>query len=403
MVKQEGAAAAGRIRLPLKQTVFLPKEAMGVRYIDKVRSAVFVEKVSRGEQGLWLRGFWELDLEYQGTEAAGLRKHRVGLPLKVQAPQGWPEGAVGEVEPGDVHIVIRRPMIQLLSPYVLEFSADLQVDYLGECRWQEDRLPVWHYQPSEVPKEVPKEVPVEKPVDKPVQKPVETAVQKMLNKPEPERVARDQAKEQIWAPRLNKNRFRSILTAAALARLQARGEDLTEKVAEKVVEVNSVAEEADVLADVLMEEVANEVAVEEEKVEKAEEVTSEVVVEEKAEEVTSEVAVEEAEEAEEVTNEVAVEEKVEEVTSEEKPEAGVQLVNGGGVRVRLAAKQLTPPRQETARPVSAAFAIKYYVVKPGDDAMHIALKHNISLERLREANRLPEGELAAGTLLRIPR
>ena len=46
--------------------------------------------------------------------------------------------------------------------------------------------------------------------------------------------------------------------------------------------------------------------------------------------------------------------------------------------------------------------MKYYVVKPGDDPMSIALKHNVPLERLRESNKALAGDLSVGMVLRIP-
>lgn len=520
MMKRDGAA--DKIRLPLQQTVFLPKNAMGVRYIDKVRTAVFVEKVSAGDGGLWLRGFWELDLEYQGLEGPGLCKHRVGLPLKVQLPKGWPQSA--DVEPGNLHLAVKRPMIKLLSPYVLEFSGDLQVEHLIDDCWQEDKLPPvggramrkhgwqnnvpddgepnrrlenkidhfflgtaaerktapaegdpgvnsagggghllprWEYAPAQ---KVVDNL-VEKPVDSPVEKvssrvggwPVENAGGKIVVKKAPTSgPAKDQAKEQIYAPGLNKNRFRAILTAAAISRLKARGEDLTQTAGvvarpddmrenarnlaknaqiakndrllneNKTEEVSKILTEENKMVDDVAEEnlAAAEVAGETaasvpaaaEVVEVVGDVVPEVVAEVAAGEVppvenpavaegaeTPEVAQNQSETVESGDNRtVPVENQsaAENILSNE--EGGVQLVNSGGVRVRLSAKQFAPPRQEMAHPVSSAYSIKYYVVKPGDDAMHIALKHNISLEKLREANHLPDGEPTAGTLLRIP-
>lgn len=452
MMKRNGAA--DKIGLPMQQTVFLPKDARGVRYIDKVRTAVFAERLAEGDTGLWLRGFWELDLEYQGMEGTGLCKHRVGLPLKVQLPPRWPRE--GAVDVGDLHLAIKRPMIKLLSPYVLEFSADLQVEYLNEDShddWHEDcsgnatpptlpawerecahRLPVWQFAPVE--KAIAKEL-----IKEPAKDPVNDRV-------------KDPAKEQIYAPWLNKNRFRAILTAAAISRLQARGEDLTaaadvsavaadgykadvwkndgykadEKAREATeilgenlevkVSAEDVAEEKLVVEDVTEEAVEEAVEEVSEEVENViEEVVDEVVNE--VAEATSEDVVEEVvevaesaqvtESAETATEDVVAEEEnavevaaVAEAAAEVAPREadGVQMVNNRGVKVRLAAKQMNPPRAEQ-RPMGG-YSIKYYVVKPGDDAMHIALRHNISLERLREANHLPDGEPAAGTLLRIP-
>lgn len=621
MMKRDGVSdgknLAEKIKLPLTQTVFLPKEAMGVRYIDKVRANVFVEKISPMEQGFWLRGFFELTLEYQGVEGRGLCKHRVMLPLKVPV-RGWPRGVEqGNMEAADFHAAVKHPIIKLLSPYVLEFSADLVLDYLGECRWQEDRLqppapltpsrrswqsnlpmpdedkpgsrieskidhfflgkaadnlsnekprlissngildkdtsdkntldksgrcapyteesgehslPIWQFEPREggeseptvqrvqsrivempsretVSEDMARKIPtnVERPVEKTVEKPVEKAVEKRVEKPVENRSGRivgkgavnpDPSLEQIYASRLNKNRFRSILTAAAISRLQARGENLTAMSEEIDSLVNGVGREneksaangglqknmiemdkntekrenivkyADIgngedmdksenlreVATIGSEEKEAVVAEEQdvvtevsggtvqEKSEVVSENVSEAVVAEEVREVAAETVAENADvenkEADLVTEGLSVvetvenaadvvEEKVEnrsETAAEAESEAvsvsvteavevsaesplrssGVEMVNNRGVRVRLAANS-APVKQVPPAAKTVGFSIKYYVVKPGDDAMSIALKHNISIERLRDANRLPEGELAAGTLLRIPR
>lgn len=592
MMKQDGVSGGKRMgekmKLPLTQTVFLPKEAMGVRYIDRVRASVFVERVSPMEQGFWLRGFFELTLEYQGVEGRGLCKHRLMLPLKVPV-RGL---ELEQAEAGDFHAVIKHPMIKLLSPYVLEFSADLLVDYLGEGRRQEDglqppapprrswqcdvpmpdenkpearieskidhfflgkaadnlrneqprmissngildrddmekkrkieaderrnvdtsptvgeehRLPMWQFEPSEhsqaeqraqsrivemptvrtmadgVGSDVKKsdvkksdvkksdvenlvEKPVEKQVDKRVENPVENLGGKFVSK---RAVNPDPSLEQIYASRLNKNRFRSILTAAAISRLQARGEDLlavdedagsmargvlnNEKEAnctENIDKCENFEEVATIKAEdkntVVAEEVVEEVDVSggilQEKSAVASENEGESVLAEEVREVSTEVsakkadveknqavfdeendvAVETVENTAESVDEIvekqplaateAVSEDVSEAISEavevvaEAPikSSGVEMVNNRGVRVRLGASSV-PQKQAPPTAPKGGFSIKYYVVKPGDDAMSIALKHNISLERLRDANRLPEGELAAGTLLRIPR
>lgn len=636
MMKRDGASGGRnldeKIKLPLTQTVFLPKEAMGVRYIDKVRASVFAEKISPTEQGFWLRGFFELTLEYQGVEGRGLCKHRVTLPLKMPVV-GWLHGAqLNEADVTDLHAAVKHPMIKLLSPYVLEFSAELVLEYLGDCRWQEDRLqppaplspkhgrkwqsdlpmpdedkegfrleskidhfflgkaadsvksgrprmissngildkdnteggsvekdkqavaelsagdsehrlPVWQYQQKESvqsvgagmnsetePKiksrivEMPKSrVPVfaGKNVDTQAttvnrvenQTANQTAksVEKSIAKPQ-KAIMPDPTLEQIYASGLNKNRFRSMLTAAAISRLQARGENLTTEVglideeiaklnkkvsdsvsdtevaaktensvenngkSENIREVAAIRETENVAAEVENmsgEETKAEMKVEiiadkgadgadmevnmrenikeadmiEEKKEDKKEDKIEAVAADVSAEMNEKSAVEEtqAEEAQAIRNEMTAE-VVQEVTSENQTSAeggsvtvaetaenlpteelevtadvptdeetvaamaeaaavqpaGVEMVNNRGVKVRLAAKSAPRQAAPTAAP-TGGFSIKYYVVKPGDDAMSVALKHNISIERLRDANRLPEGELAAGTLLRIPR
>lgn len=547
MTKREG----GKITLPIQQTVFLPKEAMGVRYIDKVRATVYIERLSPAAEGVWLRGFYELDLEYQGVEGRGLCKHRIMLPLKVALPADWPGGlSCGELEAADLHAMIKRPMIKLLSPYVLEFSADMQVEYLGEQRWQEDRLnapapnaaasnaaarlrrgwtsdlpmpdenkpsarmeskidrfflgkladkeqeqqaprlissrgilpdeegvplphaaerqtaaptgppaaaesehslPVWKFVPAE-PTVRTAANQVEKSVEKPVEKPVEKLVEKPVKTGNGKILAMD--KEQIYAPPLNKNRFRSLLTAAALSRLQARGEELSAEsqaalpdwqesrqaaaaaaAAAEAAEVNETIREGSAIetSENLNENLAAEASAAEavEVASAAPEQVPEQVPETAAETTAETAAAEEvavdksepvAAAAVEQTGEngdnmlPAVETMVENPQPEAQAEpvaaepeaAGVQLVNGSGVKVRVAAAKEARRADRAVRPqenarTTGGFSMKYYVVKPGDDPMSIALKHNISLERLQAANRLPEGELTAGTMLRIPR
>ena len=316
MTKQDG----GKITLPMQQTVFLPKEAMGIRYIEKIKAVVFIDRLSPAADGLWLRGFYELDLEYQGLEGRGLCKHRVMLPLKAVLPSGWVDNlGCQDIDAGDLHANIKRPMVKLLSPYVLELSAELSVEYLGDYHQQKDKqykpliaetpkgsrawssnlpmpdedmpsrrieskiesfflgksasldaapekprfissrgilpdeegLPVYQpkskkessvlkndisvTKPSEsshslpVWQNIPKEptvqkhdlpVYVEKSAENPVENTVQTIVEKLDNK------AESAGKEQIYVPPLNRNRFRSMLTAAALSKIQARGETL---------------------------------------------------------------------------------------------------------------------------------------------------------------------------------
>ena len=690
MTKQDmdGRLTDRKIILPLNQTVFLPKTAMGVRYIDKVRATVFIDKVQRGDEKIWLRGFYELDLEYQGLEGRGLHKYRVMLPLKAELSTEWLGNL--QYEAADLHAVVSRPALKILSPYVLEFAGTMRLEYVGEHLWQEDKLnhcpkpalsrrvwrsdvpmpdadssdlrleskidrfflgrqgdkpmlprlvrmneeppsteqpprrqelpvwpgggqvddnmrsnnmkndnvrndemrrtnahqagdeiaenmgrklpvwqpqmikaapqneeigqvsdektplelPVWRFTPKSQPipaeetvaesqheyrtwariedlngqqvkteenaavEDVPENVAekvaenidetgaaavveksVEKAMEKPVEKPVETIVHKKWENYR-------QTQEQIYAPSLGKNKFRSLLTGAALARMQARGEslqaeakyadwpaelptaaeksiDLPESVAEKaaenvidtvtenligtaaevntatidergedtatdmskkvledtqseikaetaaadVAQVNEVQEVAtENAAEIEVEtaeveaEIANEVMAEQAAVESEVAETEEKVV---AGEVTAEVIAKEAgEKAAETVAKIAVNEQpaVAEVLAAPDIKQGVQMVNNSGVRLRMAAARQSRPE---SKPVSAGrsnatitpgkgFAMKYYVVKAGDEPMGIALKHNVSLESLLAANRLQNGELPVGTVLRIP-
>lgn len=684
MTKQDmdGRLTDRKITLPLNQTVFLPKTAMGVRYIDKVGATVFIDKVQRSDEKIWLRGFYELDLEYQGLEGRGLNKYRVMLPLKAELPTAWLGNL--QYEAADLHAVISKPTLKILSPYVLEFAGTMRLEYVGEHLWQEDKLdycpkpaiprrvwrsdvpmpdadmaelrleskidrfflgrqgdkpmpprlvtmneelppseqpprrrqnlpvwpgggqaddktkddkmqnekmqyewqgdlvksghwvglndrnmtenththqagdemtengghklPVWQPQMSKkaaTNEEIERrdgenthklpvwrftvkpqtkdeeysaekltekltekmaenleetaaavnteaetaetlrvdnektvaetvqavEKAVEKPMEKPVEKPVETIVHKKWENYR-------QTQEQIYAPPLGKNKFRSLLTGAALSRMQARGESLqaeadyarvnnvgwtaelpkmNEKVAEDVTDAAADERREDAVTDMskkLLEEVRKEIKADiaaadvtqedEVQVGEAQEVAAENTAEAEitaAEVVAEQTAVTESEAAAESTEEVIAEEAAEVITEviteevgEKAAEAvaesaangqpqvaaeapgepdikqGVRMVNNSGVRLRMAAAK---QNRAESKPVSAGrsnapttpgkgFAMKYYVVKAGDEPMGIALKHNVSLESLLAANRLQNGELPVGTVLRIP-
>ncbi len=576
-----------KITLPLTQTVFLPKTAVGVRYIDKIRATVFIDDLQRSGDTVWLRGFYELDMEYQGMEGRGLNKYRIMLPLKVQTPPGWLGGL--QYEAADLHGAVARPMVKILSPYVLDFSGTLNLEYVGDYRWQEDktaaapapsaeavhtlssrrrvwtsdipmpdadavdkrieskidrfflgaagdktgeprlirssdepgdmqpsrtaaaepsepplirvtgetplrpqvkvtqivnvpaepvpqqeqktaaepaetsRIPVWHFPEPDLRPVNTVENPVEKPVGIPVYNPVENTVESSAAAAEAERTAN---MEQIYAPKLNKNRFRTLLTTAALAKLKARGESLqaaaeaqaaaetaeagepavvvkpvepmamTETAAAPVKEAENLTEQNDVNETVVEKTAAPEAAEVSAAVESGENPTAEVespvenaaaetvaaaaeqsVAEPAAAEASSleteaaaeeiaEVAVE-AEETAEVMAEVAAE--TAEAAAPVEPAAAdveLKLVNANGVRLKMSAAQPARAAQAPAPAEGAkkagAFSMRFYVVKPGDQPMSIALKNNISLESLLAANRITEGDLKAGTVLRIP-
>lgn len=81
----------------------------------------------------------------------------------------------------------------------------------------------------------------------------------------------------------------------------------------------------------------------------------------------------------------------------------LNVVNANGVRLRVGLRE--PSKITPAAPTNAgngAFRLKYYVVKPGDDPMSIALQHNVPLESLRAANQALASDLSVGMVLRIP-
>lgn len=139
MENTDRGAAVGRAALPLAQTVFLPKTAMGVKYIENIRTNVYAENVEMQQGTRCLRGFYELDIEYRGLEGRGLYKHRVMLPLRAELPGDWLPGMRCEVS--DIHAAISRPAVRILSPYVLEFSGRLRLEYIGNMGAKPGALP----------------------------------------------------------------------------------------------------------------------------------------------------------------------------------------------------------------------------------------------------------------------
>lgn len=511
---------AERMTIPLTQTVFLPKTAMGVRYIDKIRATVFIDELQRSEDGVWLRGFYELDLEYQGVEGRGLNKHRVMLPLKVQPPEGWLEGI--PYEAADLHGTVSRPMIKILSPYVLDFSGTLNLAYVGNYRWPEaksaapasaehiitpsrrvwtsdiplpdaddvdkriaskidrfflgkaadekkppramspaedvptreaaadappkaalkitrlapelsaeaaataeteSRLPVWHFPTPDIS-------PAKQVANAPARLagiPVYDPLTNSVTAAAPaEEELRSGSREQIYAPSINKSRFRTLLTEAALARLKARGEDLAAAAAEwqeQTAENEQPQDAAIKEADILTEEdimTAAEADVTEQMAENAAVKTAETdaAAEETADQAAAAETLTEAptETSVEVTAEASTEDEAEvmaaapvEAAAAPAPQPAIdselKMVNAQGVRLKMSAAQ-QPARAAFAAPSAAkkagSFSIKYYVVKPGDQAMTIALQNNVSLEKLLAANHIVEGELKPGAVLRIP-
>lgn len=139
MENTDRGAAVGRAALPLAQTVFLPKTAMGVKYIENIRTNVYAENVEMQQGTRCLRGFYELDIEYRGLEGRRLYKHRVMLPLRAELPGDWLPGMRCEVS--DIHAAISRPAVRILSPYVLEFSGRLRLEYIGNMGAKPGALP----------------------------------------------------------------------------------------------------------------------------------------------------------------------------------------------------------------------------------------------------------------------
>ncbi len=536
-----------RLVLPLGQTIFLPQTAMGVSYIDKVRTRVYLDSVQRQPEAVFLRGFYEIDLEYHGLEGNRLYKHRVMLPLRVELPADWL--APLAYEPEELHVVITKPMLCILSPYVLEFGSGLVVEYVGDRLYREEKteevqpkdmqpleitaedMPSREMQSAEIqerleskfgspaqPKSaeelLPKavrssaEAKEEQPAEtveaavreeaEPAERAVSgakrdyhlpvwsgqksaTASSALADKPPVKQAAASAGAEEVALPQVEQSKLRTMLTVAAISRLQAKGEVLTgvnknqpqevillepkteavagKSVASMPINVQVAAEHeetpaAAVMADdkvemeveqtvaevtepVLNEDMAGvmadieeEAAVETSAVvetavepvavedtvniepvaaENADEQDLAVTAEDYAEELAATVAAA-AEKTEQAKQSEQTEQAKQSEQTEQAADSTIKTVNADGVRLRVGlrdAQKIRPvprPVDETNRTTQTDgnYCLKYYVVKPGDDPMSIALKHNVPLERLRETNKALSGDLTVGMVLRIP-
>ncbi len=527
-----------RLVLPLGQTIFLPQTAMGVSYIDKVRTRVYLDSVQRQPEAVFLRGFYEIDLEYHGLEGNRLYKHRVMLPLRVELPADWL--APLAYEPEELHVVITKPMLCILSPYVLEFGSGLVVEYVGDRLYREEKteevqpkdmqpleitaedMPSREMQSAEIqerleskfgspaqPKSAEELLPkaVRSSAEAKEEQPAETVEAAVREEAEPAERAVSAAKrdyhlpvwsgqksdsassapedkppvkqaaasagaEEVALPQVEQSKLRTMLTVAAISRLQAKGEVLTgvnknqpqevillepkteavagKSVASMPINVQVAAEHEETPAAAVMADDKVEMEVEQTVAEVTEpvlnedmagvmaDIEEEAVVETSAvvETAVEPVAVEDtvsieqaaAENADEQDLAVTAEDYAEELAatvaaaaeqteqakqSEQTEQAAgstIKTVNADGVRLRVGlrdAQKIRPvprPVDETNRTTQTDgnYCLKYYVVKPGDDPMSIALKHNVPLERLRETNKALSGDLTAGMVLRIP-
>lgn len=527
-----------RLVLPLGQTIFLPQTAMGVSYIDKVRTRVYLDSVQRQPEAVFLRGFYEIDLEYHGLEGNRLYKHRVMLPLRVELPADWL--APLAYEPEELHVVITKPMLCILSPYVLEFGSGLVVEYVGDRLYREEKteevqpkdmqpleitaedMPSREMQSAEIqerleskfgspaqPKSAEELLPkaVRSSAEAKEEQPAETVEAAVREEAEPAERAVSAAKrdyhlpvwsgqksdsassapadkppvkqaaasagaEEVALPQVEQSKLRTMLTVAAISRLQAKGEVLTgvnknqpqevillepkteavagKSVASMPINVQVAAEHEETPAAAVMADDKVEMEVEQTVAEVTEPVLNEDMagvmadIEEEAAVETSAVvetavepvAVEDtvsieqaaAENADEQDLAVTAEDYAEELAAtvaaaaeqteqakqseqtEQAADSTIKTVNADGVRLRVGlrdAQKIRPvprPFDETNRITQTAgnYCLKYYVVKPGDDPMSIALKHNVPLERLRETNKALSGDLTVGMVLRIP-
>lgn len=515
MRTQQDRTKQNRLVLPLGQTVFLPQTAMGVSYIDKVRTKVYIDNLQRqeGRRNACLRGFYEIDLEYHGLEGQRLYKHRVMLPLRVELPDDWLLPL--DYEADELHAVISKPMLRILSPYVLEFSGQLVVEYVGDLmhRFDDDcdddddddhdhkpdcdddddddcddddrrhrrlgrhdyRLPYIYQEQTAAasqseaaePQEVQERL--ESKYHLPVwsAQPDEAAVEvAALGSAEAKETVADlPGQEAAKAPAAKtvaaegvlpsfddaeRSKMRTLLTNAAISRLQAKGEELINAVASDELSVRPVGvakseavqevilisegekEMAQLTAATVDAAVAQPVAAmpaavlaenETAAVEDAQSVEAAPAVAMAEAESEPEMTLTEAAEREILPAEAANELAEAAAAAAEANEAAVEtmaaaepvaeqpvsvantlnVVNANGVRLRVGLRE--PSKITPAAPTNAgngAFRLKYYVVKPGDDPMSIALQHNVPLESLRAANQALASDLSVGMVLRIP-
>lgn len=109
-----------KVALPLKQTVFLAKDAMGVRKIEGFSSKLFFDDLLCHGGQIWLSGRYTLHLDYWGLEGQKLYKTRVTLPLKLELSNDWRQTEKKWVRPE-----LQAEELEVLSPYVLEFSGKI--------------------------------------------------------------------------------------------------------------------------------------------------------------------------------------------------------------------------------------------------------------------------------------
>lgn len=119
-----------RAVLPLVQTVFLSRDAMGVKQIESFSARIFLDDIIGHSGSVWLNGKYEINLEYHGIEGRKLYKNRVSLPLKLEMPSHWQETAKDKI-----NLWVDCHGLEVLSPYVLEFSGDVVAETIvGELR-----------------------------------------------------------------------------------------------------------------------------------------------------------------------------------------------------------------------------------------------------------------------------
>ncbi|MGI5824219.1 MAG: hypothetical protein ACOX7J_01470, partial [Bacillota bacterium] len=111
--------------IPLVQTVFLSKDVMGVKEIEQFTARAFLDDTIRHSDSIWLNGRYEIHLDYYGIEGKKLYRNRVSLPLKVEMPSDWRQTNENKI---DLHIKSHK--LDVLAPYVLEFSGDIIAENL---------------------------------------------------------------------------------------------------------------------------------------------------------------------------------------------------------------------------------------------------------------------------------
>lgn len=113
--------------IPLTQTVFLSKDAMGVKNIDSYTVKVFLDDAVKKDGGIWLGGIYEINMDYRGIEGKKLYKERIALSFKTEMPTGW-----RQTEESKIRAALDGKSLEVLAPYVLEFSGELSFEDLAE-------------------------------------------------------------------------------------------------------------------------------------------------------------------------------------------------------------------------------------------------------------------------------
>ena len=192
--------------IPLIQTVFLSKNMMGVKEIDQVKARIFLEDMVLHSDSTWLNGVYEIDLEYYGLEGTKLYKNTISLPLKAELPSWWQER-----EKSRIQLTMEDAAVEVLAPYVLEFSGNIVATISAEeiAIQKDDTVQFADTELSELDDFEPTlEQPAETVVDSEIEAEVaavmadelkENIVETINSSEENDMVAREELAESVWS------------------------------------------------------------------------------------------------------------------------------------------------------------------------------------------------------------